>query len=169
MVAGYRTDSGYPVRRYLIEQSRHQQVPDPPAPVLGRHPDAGHSGHRRRLPTPPLPHVVEHRAAGQPVTDEGAQAPALGDNPGYGLPPLVTLGCVHGPEGSFGQVELRVDVVAGKHHPDLDLTIRMIGHGQLPYGSPAAPVTSIYGGWPGDRPLGGRGQPSFSMMSSETE
>jgi hypothetical protein len=131
------------MRRHLGEQSGHHQAADALAPVLGRHPDAGHAGHRHLLTAPPLPHVVEHRAARQPVTGEGAQAAALGDEPGHSLPPVVAFPGSLDPEGPLGQVQLRVDVVTGEHQPDLDPGIPVNSHEHPPYASPPGPVTSI--------------------------
>jgi hypothetical protein len=88
-----------------------------------------------------LPHVEDHGRPGRPVADEGAEDPALGDQVGGGLPPLLAAGGAERAEGPLDQVKLRVQVVAGAHGPDQDF--RMVNHEQPPYGSRAARSSSL--------------------------
>ena len=99
--------------RDLVEQGGHQQAADAPAPVLRRHLDAGHPGHRHRAAAPPLAHVLERGRGGRAAADEGAQVPSAGDEPGQRPHAPVAAGTGPGTEGPLGQVELGIGIVAG--------------------------------------------------------
>ena len=92
--------------------SMKQAAADAQAPVLGRHGDAGHPGHRHRTAPPPLPHVLQDGPGGRASADEGTQASPLGDGPGQRPDPAVVAGGGPGTEGPFGQVELGAGVAA---------------------------------------------------------
>ena len=100
-------------RRDRVEQGGHQQAADAPAPVLRRHLDAGHPGHRHRAAAPPLPHVLQRGPGRRAAAGEGAQVPPARDEPGQRQDPPVAVGGGHGTEGPFGQVELGIGIVAG--------------------------------------------------------
>jgi hypothetical protein len=81
---------------------------------------------------------MEHRqriAVRRDLVEQGGhRQAAVGDLPGRGLAPAVPLaGALH-PEGSFGQVKLRVDVIPRTQDPDLDLR-GMVSREHPPYGS----------------------------------
>ena len=100
------------------------------------------SGATRTLDTPAIgswrpPHHCRmswKMAPPRRAPDEGTQAAARGDVPGHGLPPAFPFLCALDAEGPFGQVELRVDVVACLQDPDLEIGM-MVSHEHSRYGS----------------------------------
>ena len=60
-------------RGHLGQLGRYQLPGDAPAPVLGRHRDPGHAGHRHRPAGPPLPQVMEGGRADRAAAIEGAE------------------------------------------------------------------------------------------------
>jgi len=76
---------------------------------------------------------VEDGRADETVTVEGAEGPAADDRVRDRPPPLVTPGRAARPEGPFGQVELRVQVVVGTDGTNQDrCRIRSVGHEHPP-------------------------------------
>ena len=78
---------------------------------------------------------MEAGRADRTVAVEGAEGPAGGNRVRDRPPPLVPPGPAAWPEGPFGQVELRVQVVVGTDGTNQDgCRIRMVGHDHPPYG-----------------------------------